>query len=816
MSAFWVSSFLLLSLGSKNVDSFVVPSKLTATTTVASTSTQLGLADSTKNSRQAENKKTFQGKRNKKKKITIGDLRKELMKDPQSLQNSANQKKKGSRRTRKRTDNPKQTYMYASQRAKFGSNKDKNRVGDQGECLEDAATEAISSLSILEEARGLGLIKAANQHCDAVVDSTLEPKIVGQVRVDETSTAGGAFAYLIDKPAGWSILGSSGRGPTNSVKNKKQQQQPTSSGKNKKKNTQGVKIKGGNFGKDDYLEFNPDDVLALLSPAERAELEAEGGLEAGLSMNGRRGPAYDDTTTSTFDSPPGWYDVAKMTPDEREEAGIEDEDWDPTDIPEFNEEDVLALLSPEEREEYDRDKQNANPSVVEPATMSLETNKNRKKKDPLRKYHKNVPREELDTTVQENLKRIETRLKENANSKASFAVTSKRPSVVAWLKEFKAAEGTPIRGGTYWKAIAGATDVDDSGLVLICPKSNVDNVFIDFCDYTTVIGNGQYLSPKPKNGQKEIPKEFVEINMLGKVRKFREGDSCQTVKITIPEHFSTCSSIIPHVQSQFADGIRGDPAANPLDRRASRRLIHCKAISVSSLVVDDHAQFEAEYLPDDIAILAERLNHHKYKQGSFLGRSQLRKNPLTNAYREINGAADGFPGWTVDRYADWLFVQHDDKEYKGPLPSIHDGNTVGVYYLPANPDRGAMGVNQNIRPMLLEGKAAPDDFVPILENGVTYHVSLDKDLSTGIFLDQRLHRAWLTRHCSSETHVLNCFAHCGAFSIAAATAGASTVSLDLNKKWLDRVRPQLEANGIEFDERHDCIYGDCKCFYDWR
>ena len=175
-----------------------------------------------------------------------------------------------------------------------------------------------------------------------------------------------------------------------------------------------------------------------------------------------------------------------------------------------------------------------------------------------------------------------------------------------------------------------------------------------------------------------------------------------------------------------------------MDRRASRRLIHCKAISVSSLVVDDHAQVEAEYLPDDIAILAERLNHHKYKQGSFLGRSQLRKNPLTNAYREINGAADGFPGWTVDRYADWLFVQHDDKEYKGPLPSIHDGNTVGVYYLPANPDRGAMGVNQNIRPMLLEGKAAPDDFVPILENGVTYHVSLDKDLSTGIFLDQRL------------------------------------------------------------------------------
>jgi hypothetical protein len=35
------------------------------------------------------------------------------------------------------------------------------------------------------------------------------------------------------------------------------------------------------------------------------------------------------------------------------------------------------------------------------------------------------------------------------------------------------------------------------------------------------------------------------------------------------------------------------------------------------------------------------------------------------------------------------------------------------------------------------------------------------------------------------------------------------VSLDLDKKWLDRIRPQMEANGItEWDGKHDCIYGD--------
>jgi 23S rRNA (cytosine1962-C5)-methyltransferase len=189
----------------------------------------------------------------------------------------------------------------------------------------------------------------------------------------------------------------------------------------------------------------------------------------------------------------------------------------------------------------------------------------------------------------------------------------------------------------------------------------------------------------------------------------------------------------------------------------------------------------------------------------------LKQNPLTTAYREINGAADGFPGWTVDRYGDWLSVYHDTKFPKGPLPSIHDGNTAGVYYLESNPNRSSMGTEVEIRPRLLEGRPAPDTF-PIVENGVTYLVSLNRDLSTGIFLDQRLHRGWLLRNCGPNTRILNCFAHTGAFSVAAASAGASTVSLDLSKKWLNRLPEHLMANGISFDERHDCIYGDC---FDW-
>ena len=60
-----------------------------------------------------------------------------------------------------------------------------------------------------------------------------------------------------------------------------------------------------------------------------------------------------------------------------------------------------------------------------------------------------------------------------------------------------------------------------------------------------------------------------------------------------------------------------------------------------------------------------------------------------------------------------------------------------------------------------------------------------------------------------KTRVLNCFANCGAFSVAAATVGAvgtETVSLDLDKKWLDRIEPQVMANGIDDLNGHGSIY----------
>mmetsp|Transcript_3951 Transcript_3951/g.5384 ORF Transcript_3951/g.5384 Transcript_3951/m.5384 type:complete len:672 (-) Transcript_3951:106-2121(-) len=417
----------------------------------------------------------------------------------------------------------------------------------------------------------------------------------------------------------------------------------------------------------------------------------------------------------------------------------------------------------------------------------------------------------------------------NSNNGQGFSAADfnsrSSPSVVAWLKQLKASEGTPIRGGKFWKAISGAIDIDDSGLVVLCPKDGIDNVFIDQSTYLAVVGNGEYLAPKrnknssqikTKNHYESVQTESeVNFQIFAKLIKGRGNDVVSVVQVHVPGGASTCTDAVHLCQGKFADGIRGDPAANPLDRRAPRRLLHCQSITASSLIHEDAVDNASSPVPDDIAIMSDRRNLHGFTNGSFLGRSKsLKRSQGTTIYREINGAADGFPGWIVDRYDKWLFVQHDKStnEIGGPLPSLHDGNTAGVYHFQTEPDRSVTS-SKNIKPKLLEGQSVPSDYLKVRENGIIYYAKLDTDLSTGIFLDQRPQRAWLAANCNESTRVLNCFAHCGAFSVAAATAGASTVSLDLDKKWLDRIEMQMEDNGIKnFSEKHDTIYGDC---FDW-
>ncbi len=102
-------------------------------------------------------------------------------------------------------------------------------------------------------------------------------------------------------------------------------------------------------------------------------------------------------------------------------------------------------------------------------------------------------------------------------------------------------------------------------------------------------------------------------------------------------------------------------------------------------------------------------------------------------------------------------------------------------------------------PRLVEGDAGAGTRSMATERGLRFEIDFGAGYSVGLFCDQRENRAWL--ESVRPGRVLNCFAYTGAFSVAAARAGAETLSVDLAAKALETGRRNLELNGLA-DGRH--------------
>jgi len=100
-------------------------------------------------------------------------------------------------------------------------------------------------------------------------------------------------------------------------------------------------------------------------------------------------------------------------------------------------------------------------------------------------------------------------------------------------------------------------------------------------------------------------------------------------------------------------------------------------------------------------------------------------------------------------------------------------------------------------PELLTGSPDLPPVVEICERGLRAIIDFQAGYSVGWFCDQRENRTWMETNLNPEK-VLNCFAYTGAFSLAAARAGAITTSVDLSKKSLLRARENFEVN--QFDQ----------------
>jgi 23S rRNA (cytosine1962-C5)-methyltransferase len=196
----------------------------------------------------------------------------------------------------------------------------------------------------------------------------------------------------------------------------------------------------------------------------------------------------------------------------------------------------------------------------------------------------------------------------------------------------------------------------------------------------------------------------------------------------------------------------------------------------------------------------------------------------TNVYRLVHGAADGWPGWYVDRVGDFLLSQS--------ARALTDNQRAAVdQWLEALALRGAYHkiLDRHVRgtattmvsPMPVTGEIAPEKII-VHENSLQYELSFTEGYSVGLFFDQRDNRRrLLTHHVAAGfplfesglegKAVLNTFAYTCGFSVCAARAGARVTSLDLSKKYLAWGQRNFALNALD-PANHEFICGDV---FDW-
>jgi len=193
---------------------------------------------------------------------------------------------------------------------------------------------------------------------------------------------------------------------------------------------------------------------------------------------------------------------------------------------------------------------------------------------------------------------------------------------------------------------------------------------------------------------------------------------------------------------------------------------------------------------------------------------------VTNAFRLLHGATDGWPGWYVDRLGDYLLSRAEHPAGIGERQRLDcwlkDCNMRGAYHQVLSRQL-RRALPEAARPQPLLGGQAPATFV-VRENGLAFEVGFQEGYSAGLFLDQRDNRRrLLVNHVAAGfpvvpagmtgARVLNTFAYTCGFSVCAAKAGAFVASLDLSRKILEWGKRNFALNGLE-PANHDFIYGD--------
>lgn len=172
--------------------------------------------------------------------------------------------------------------------------------------------------------------------------------------------------------------------------------------------------------------------------------------------------------------------------------------------------------------------------------------------------------------------------------------------------------------------------------------------------------------------------------------------------------------------------------------------------------------------------------------------------------RVVFGEADDLPQLIIDKFNDHLVVQTLALGIDRWKPAIVDAlrdifNPRGIYERNDVPVRELEGLPQH------KGFLSDpfDTRIIVQENGLKFHVDLEKGQKTGYFLDQQDNRRAI-RHIAQGADVLGAFCYTGTFELHAAHYGARKVTgLDISAQAVEQARANAVLNGL--DDRCDFV-----------
>lgn len=224
----------------------------------------------------------------------------------------------------------------------------------------------------------------------------------------------------------------------------------------------------------------------------------------------------------------------------------------------------------------------------------------------------------------------------------------------------------------------------------------------------------------------------------------------------------------------------------------------------------------------DFRWVTARLRH------AWSGRERAGLFRETNAFRLVNAEGDGLPALALDWYDGhvaglannpaWSPLEGALAEGLATLPGFRGFG----WKRPPESGRDEVGAaSTSMRPVRarepetgprtdryrhVSGEESSEDLVVTID-GLRLHAGIRHGLNTGLFLDQRENRRVIAARCVGAT-LCNAFAYTGAFSVAAALAGAARVTtIDLARRAVEGARANFALNGIEAAP-HEFVVGD--------